>query len=237
MFKWQVNTFGDKGVLISWDKQISSELHEYILDVRSALHRLFGEEIIESVPAYQSLALFLKYDIDTLAFIQKLETWSRTNSKDEEKVSRHFKIPVCFDDAYSADLDLLCAQKGISREDGISIFIKPVYHVYFLGFLPGFPYLGTLPELLHTPRRSTPRSVVPSGSIAIGGRQTGIYPFDSPGGWNIIGRTPISIFRNNRSLFVSGDKISFYSVNSQLFNELEILDKREAIDIKYLFHD
>ena len=118
----------------------------------------------------------------------------------------------------------VCAHSGLSKEEVVAAHTSPVYTVYMLGFLPGFAYLGGMDERLETPRLEVPRVKIPAGSVAIGGRQTGVYPVDSPGGWQIIGRTnvkPYDVFRNPKILFRAGDKIKFRAVTKDEFALLE----------------
>jgi inhibitor of KinA len=111
------------------------------------------------------------------------------------------------------DLELAAEKLGISIDQLIALHTSRRYHVYMLGFMPGFPYLGELPEQLNLPRKSVPAAKVAAGTVAIAGRQTGIYPFDSPGGWYAIGKTSISLFDHGKAYFEPGDKVEFYQVN------------------------
>jgi inhibitor of KinA len=123
---------------------------------------------------------------------------------------RTFEIPVVYGEAYGPDLDWVSHYHGISPEEVIRLHTETLYHVFMIGFSPGFSYLGELPEALDTPRKETPRTVVPKGSVGLAQRQTGIYPSPSPGGWQIIGRTPVELFNplnDPPALLQMGDRV------------------------------
>ena len=134
---------------------------------------------------------------------------------------RSIRIPVCFGGAHGPDLEWLAGQKGIEPEEAIHIHTDNIYRVYMVGFLPGFPYLGTVDPRLHVPRKDRPVPVR-AGSVGIAGRQTGIYPFDSPGGWRIIGRTPWSLFDPNGdppTRLQTGDRVQFFPIPPEEFGD------------------
>jgi inhibitor of KinA len=138
-------------------------------------------------------------------------------------MARAVEIPVCYDAAFAPDLEFVATHNRISVNEAIRYHCSAEYLVYFLGFSPGFPYLGELPKLLVTPRLSTPRVKVPAGSVAIGGSQTGIYPVDSPGGWRIIGRTPARLFQPDGeppTLLQMGDAVRFRPITREEFDEM-----------------
>ena len=133
------------------------------------------------------------------------------------------KIPVCYDTDFGIYLDEISKEKGLTKSEIIKLHSQSIYTVFFIGFLPGFLYLGGLSETLYIPRKSQPRLHVDKGSVGIGGVQTGIYPNNSPGGWNIIGKTPINLFdpkAQNPCFAQCGDQIQFYSINKAEFATL-----------------
>jgi KipI family sensor histidine kinase inhibitor len=136
----------------------------------------------------------------------------------------HVEIPVCYGGEFGPDLAEVCAMRGMTAAQAIELHASTEYLVYFLGFVPGFAYLGELPEELATPRRASPRRRVPPGSVGIAGNQTGVYPFATPGGWRLIGRTPLAMFRTEReglSLLSIGDRVRFTPIDAQRFSVLE----------------
>jgi inhibitor of KinA len=137
---------------------------------------------------------------------------------------RQMEVPVCYGGEYGPDLCDVSAMHGLSPDEIINLHVSATYIVYFLGFVPGFAYLGGLPESLVTPRLDTPRTKVPAGSVGIGGNQTGVYPFATPGGWRLLGRTPISMFRRDRddmSFLSIGDRVRFIPISRERFAALE----------------
>lgn len=136
---------------------------------------------------------------------------------------RVVEVPVCYDAAYGLDLEWLAREIGLSVDEVIALHTGATYHVHFLGFLPGFAYMGGVPDVLRVPRHSSPRTRVPAGSVAIAGAQAGIYPSDTPGGWRIVGRTPRAVFdpsRDGPSLLQPGDEVRFVRIDRARFDEL-----------------
>src|SRR5215813_12717301 len=130
------------------------------------------------------------------------------------------EIPVCYEEEFGPDLDEVAQMHGMTPEQVIELHSSITYRVYFLGFVPGFAYLGELPEALVTPRHATPRRTVPAGSVGIAGRQTGVYPCETPGGWRLLGRTPLAMFRPERrglSLLSIGDSVRFKAISREPF--------------------
>ena len=134
------------------------------------------------------------------------------------------EIPVCYGGEFGPDLDEVAALHRISADRVVELHSSATYLVYFLGFVPGFAYLGELPKELITPRLATPRKKGPCGSVGIAGNQTGVYPFETPGGWRLLGRTPLAMFRTDReglSLLSIGDRVRFVPVSREQFVALE----------------
>ena len=169
------------------------------------------QDIVEVVVGMNNLTVFTDFYVDFGPFIQRLEQhWI------ELKVStfqgRHIEIPVIYGGELGQDLSEVAKLHNTTPQKIVQMHSEPIYTVYMIGFQPGFPYLGGLPECLHTPRRATPRTLVPAGSVGIGGAQTGIYPFSSPGGWQLIGHTKQALFDKNQAqptLLQAGDTVKF----------------------------
>lgn len=182
------------------------------------------------IPAYSTLTIV--YDVSEIrkhnqsAFTrvsnQLKEAIDRCNDA-EILPGRQLSIPVCYEPEVGFDLKLLSKTKKLSIDQVIELHTTQPYRVFMLGFLPGFAYMGMVNDKIATPRLSSPRKLVPAGSVGIAGNQTGIYPLDSPGGWNIIGRTPVKLFDSNHAnsvLFQPGDEVKFYSVSKEEFDSL-----------------
>ena len=190
--------------------------------------------VSELVPAYTTVTVF--YDpfqvVQAGAPENSIAGWLtervrerlKNPPKMEKSKPRTVEIPVCYGGEFGPDLGLVAKQAKLSSEEVIKRHRKAEYLVYLIGFAPGFPYLGGLPKELATPRHAKPRMVVPPGSVGIAGNQTGIYPLGTPGGWNLIGRTPLQLFRpgeNPPSLLRAGDRVEFRAVTPEEFANLE----------------
>lgn len=214
----------DQSLLIYFGEKITIKANE---QVRKLLHLLEAEPIagVRNLhPAYCSL--LVKFDALKWQH-EKLEKELRKYLGRSEKVKlserREVEIPVCYGGEYGPDLDEVAALHKITLEDVIRLHSSETYLVYFLGFVPGFAYLGELSKELVTPRLPSPRKRVPAGSVGIAGNQTGVYPFETPGGWRLLGRTPLSMFRTDRdglSLLSIGDRVRFVPISQERFAEL-----------------
>lgn len=216
----EIRLFGEDCILIDWEVEINPAIHDSVLLIEHCVNTQFSKSIIETVPSYHSLAIFLKHHIDARKFIETIKEDLVITDKDFTHSARLFTIPVCYEASVAPDLEGICSHCNLSHEQLVALHIAPIYKTYFLGFLPGFPYLGGLDSKLETPRLTKPREVVLKGSVAIGGKQTGIYPSSSPGGWNILGQTPISLFdigRGQASLLQPGDAVRFKVITKKQF--------------------
>jgi len=193
------------------------------------LLRLLEQEPVAGVrnlhPAYCSL--LVKFDALKLRHEELEETlrdYLRRLENIELPEPRTVEIPVCYGGEFGPDLAEVASLHEMTEEQVIELHASTRYLVYFLGFAPGFAYLGDLPEVLVTPRLASPRKKVPAGSVGIAGNQTGVYPFETPGGWRLLGRTPATMFRTDRkelSLLAIGDRARFTPVSRDRFAELE----------------
>ena len=194
-------------------------------------------EIIEIVPTYCAVSIYFDEKSASpelirkvaLAVLEKMDdkegSGVRAGEGDLPEGGRIISIPVCYEDQeFAPDLEKVCAHAKMTKEEVIRLHSASEYLIYMMGFLPGFPYLGGMDERLNTPRLESPRTKIPAGSLAIGGAQTGLYPVESPGGWNIIGRTPLKLFdlsRNPQFLYRAGDKIRFVPISRQKFDSFD----------------
>jgi inhibitor of KinA len=218
----RIFSLGDSALTVEFGNAISVALNRRAIALADHFqqHPFLG--FIESVPAYASTTLF--YDLSavrrgfpefTTAFdaVKQLTVGAVQNlNLKQGEATRTFEIPVRFDAESALDLAYVAQQSDLSQDRVIEIFTAATYRVFMLGFLPGFTYMGEVDERIATPRRETPRMLVPKGSVGIAGRQTGIYSFASPGGWQIIGRTEVDIFTPRAklpSLLEPGDHVRF----------------------------
>jgi inhibitor of KinA len=213
----------DRSLLIKVGEEISRENHENVHKIFLLLSSSKIEGVQSIHPAYNSILITFDPCVVHPHRINEIITslLQQENSLTMPE-SRIIKIPVCYDDEYALDISIVAKHNSLTIEQVIQFHSEPEYFVYFLGFSPGFPYLGEMPKEIATPRLATPRLTVPEGSVAIGGDQTGIYPLASPGGWNIIGRTPLKLFSPDKeepTLLRMGDKIKFIPITKKEFEE------------------
>jgi inhibitor of KinA len=213
----------DQSLLVLLGDRITLQAHERVAKLLRLLQLEPLSGVLNLHPAYCSL--LVKFDALKLDHAQLeaiLRQYLARLARVELPPARQLEIPVCYGGEFGEDLDEVAALHGMSAARVIELHTSVTYLVYFLGFVPGFAYLGELPEGLATPRLAVPRKAVPSGSVGIAGKQTGVYPFATPGGWRLIGRTPLSMFRPDRidmSALSLGDRVRFVSIPAGRFEE------------------
>ncbi|HET8858805.1 5-oxoprolinase subunit PxpB [Marivirga sp.] len=217
-----IKLYGNNALLINFEQKIDAEIHEI---VKAYYDKISGfGEVIYQIPAYCSITVvFDKVITDFENLKSKIEKLKITTDKTKSD-AKVIEIPVCYDSEYAPDMESLSKEIKLSPEKIISMHTSGTYDVYMMGFLPGFPYLGQLPEELECKRKATPRKQVAAGSVAIAGKQTGIYPTDAPGGWQLIGQTPLKIFNplsDDAFLIKMGDKVKFKSISAETFKTLQ----------------
>ena len=227
---YNIYPLGDSALTIEFGKTIDETTNKQVLARFYDLQKNPLPAMIEAVPVYASLTIFYDpYTIKKNAFQAgsayewmktQIENWLKLNIPIGEETKNHLTIPVCYDDEYAPDLEYICKTNKLTKEELVSIHTGKTYRVYMLGFLPGFAYMGELDEAISFPRKNQP-GITAAGSIGIAGRQTGIYPLQSPGGWQIIGRTPLKIFdaaKENPTYLKAGDEVRFISISKHEFN-------------------
>lgn len=182
--------------------------------------------VVDIAPAFASVTLLLESprEMEICAQLLRATLRRRSSAGRDRAPTRLVEIPVCYEPEYGLDLEIVAQRSRLSPNEIAWRHAHGEYRVRCLGFTPGFPYLGGLPRVLATPRRASPRTRVPAGSVAIGGALTGIYPLSSPGGWNVIGRTPLRLFdvgREPAALLQAGDRIRFFAINAEEFERWE----------------
>lgn len=224
-FQLTYKSFGPRAILIEWPQKIDESILFDILTFKKKIQDHYINLNVEVINAYCSISII--YD-STIRNIYKefstLKELYKYNDHDFKPKSKKWKIPVCYDLVFGIDLHHISEYSELEIEEIIRLHFGTVYKIYFIGFLPGFLYMGGIHKKLFIPRRSSPRMFVEKGSVAIGNKQTGIYPINSPGGWHIIGRTPINMFdlKSSELCFASpADHIEFIRI-----------DKKEFFDIK-----
>jgi len=217
---------GDRGLLIEFGDGISREINEKVRRMALAVQAEAWEGIVEVVPTYRSLLIIYNPILlpieDLKKRLKRIEEGLQQAPLPEPRLTR---IPAVYGGIYGPDLEEVARYHQISSEKVIQLHCSKPYLIYMIGFMPGYPYMGELPEELVTPRLKTPRLVVPKGSVAIAQRQTGIYSMESPGGWQILGRTPVELFdpgRDPPALLQMGDLVQFYQISEKEFKEWRI---------------
>ncbi|MEP6484763.1 MAG: 5-oxoprolinase subunit PxpB [Rudaea sp.] len=224
-----IEALGDSALLIRLGDRIDDALNDAAIDLSDFLRSQKLTGVREVAPAYASVCV--RYDITafasgTNAFDDISERVRRAMAdvvgiKRERQTPDPVEIPVCYGGPFGLDLADVAAHCGIGIAEVIDRHASPEYVVAMLGFMPGFPYLRGLDDRLHTPRRATPRTRVPAGSVAIGGAQTGVYPSELPGGWLLIGRTPLTLFdpsRTQPALLLPGQRVRFKPIDAHEFD-------------------
>ena len=209
---------GVDGILAVLGEEISESTGARVTALNEALRRETPEGLLETVPAYASL--LVRFDPFAADWDELAATLIRLEKGLQESsagAGRTVELPVCYGGEFGEDLSFVAKNAGLTEDEVIRLHSGRDYRVYMLGFLPGFPYLGGLDPRLETPRLETPRTLIPAGSVGIGGRQTGVYPLASPGGWRLIGRTPVPLDDGERLPYAAGDRIRFVPISPDEF--------------------
>lgn len=215
---------GDSALVVEFGDRIDRKVSEAVLRLAARLRHAALEGVLEAVPTFRSL--LVHYD-PLRASAASLETAIAAllgAGAAHERPKRLWRVPVCYESALAPDLGSVAERTGLSPEAVVDLHSGTRYYIYMLGFMPGFPYMGDLPEPLVLPRRVDPRVRVPAGSVAIATALTAIYPLESPGGWHLIGSTPIRMFdpaAASPALFAPGDEVQFEPIGQGAYAELQ----------------
>lgn len=225
---YELYACGDHAYTLDAGQQINIDVNRCIIRLFQQLRELKPAYILDIIPAYSSITIvynplfFTGSGIHPEPIIHQLfsDAIQQTDNKTAAAAGSIIRIPVCYHPSLAPDLEQLCTLHQISIDTLIALHTQQTYRVFMNGFLPGFAYLGTVDERIATPRHPSPRKKVAAGSVGIAGQQTGIYPFESPGGWQLIGRTSVSLFNkqaDNPCLLQPGDEVQFYPVPLETF--------------------
>ncbi len=240
--KIRYKPFGEKAILMEWESAINEVILHDILSFKYKIESETYYSFTDLIVGYNSLTIVFENEYENFdTEIQHLKTIYKSEYKKEKKQNYLWEIPVCYDISFGIDLTEVAAKKNYSIAQIIQLHSNTTYTVFFIGFLPGFMYLGGLDERLFFDRKPNPRLQIAKGSVAIGGKQTGVYPSNSAGGWNIIGRTPISFFNidDETPCFIkAGDKIKFIPVTIEEYHQIEEkITKHKYIISKIILDD
>lgn len=229
--KHTIEPLGDESLFINLGDEIDPDTHESVQAVAARLEKEKWSWLSEIVPSYTGLAVYYDapafYPEHSSPYEQVAEMLKKvveTTEPREGSGHRTVEIPVCYGGEFGPDISVVAGENGLTEEEVIKRHSDNEYLVYMLGFAPGFPFLGGMDERIATSRKDSPRTSLPAGSVGIAGSQTGVYPVVSPGGWQLIGRTPFKLFNPDRespSYVQPGDRVKFYPVSPEEYNRLE----------------
>lgn len=224
--RYKILSCGECAVTVEFSREMDPRAGEAAVRFAGELRRWNVAGICEIVPTYRSVTIC--YDPFVICFdeIKKMTAFCmrRSSGSEQRNIARRFYIPVCYGGRFGADLEYIAHEIGLDMREIVRRHISREYPINMIGFLPGFPYLSGMDETIAVPRLENPRELIPAGSVGIGGKQTGVYPIASPGGWRLIGRTPIRLYdphRNPPVLYTAGDWIRFYPVCEQEYARIE----------------
>jgi inhibitor of KinA len=222
----RISRYGEAAWLVAFDGGLDPVVNERVIALRGWLEALDLPGVVEIVPAAASLAVHVEpAEFDPGGLAAAVTRGDGPGAADGgARRGRVHRIPVCYDPPFAVDLADVAQAATCTPDEVIARHLAPEYRVFMLGFLPGFPYLGLVDERIAVPRRPTPRLAVPAGSVGIAGRQTGVYSLESPGGWQIIGRTPVVLFdprRPDPARLAAGDSVRFDRIDARVFAETE----------------
>lgn len=221
----KILTAGDSSILIQFGNAIDPDINARIAATVQLMKEQHIEGVVDIIPAFCSL--LINYDPRVISYEEMRTRMEKILSVEIAAGARKkkvFEIPVCYGGEFGPDLATIAEHAGLSEQEVIDIHTSTDYLIYMLGFLPGFTYLGGLDERIHTPRLANPRIRIPAGSVGIGGSQTGIYPMDSPGGWQLMGLTPVKTYDPDREvpiLVEAGDYIRFVPVDRAEYDRIK----------------
>ncbi len=229
---------GDAALTVEFGSAIEPQIHARVLGFARELEQLAAsgrmDGVVEWVPTFRSVTVYFEPDrIDAEALGTTLLALART-SPSLTVAGARWRIPVCFEPEFAPDLDELAVARALPRDRVVELMTQTVFSVYMLGFQPGFSYMGGLPEALEMPRLASPRKRVPAGSVAVAQRMCAAYPWDSPGGWRLLGRTPVPLFdaanAKRPALLAPGDQVLWQAVDRGAYEALQARCVAETFD-------
>ncbi len=228
----------EQTIMIYFENQIDPKTFAKVQHVSQYIKDKQLQSITEIIPSYRAIMLYVDTNISTLNEVLNdldLEQLDISSINEQQLRNKTIHLPVLYGGEYGQDIEEVATYNDLTTEEVVKIHSSNKYLIYMLGFMPGFPFLGGLDANLHTPRRKEPRTKIEAGSVGIANNQTGLYPKQSPGGWQIIGRTPINVFDINREpmcLYEAGDSIQFYSIDKDTYQQIEQEQTQDDFNIE-----
>jgi len=226
MYDISIMKAGEKGLVVDFGNVIDPQVNGSVHRLAHSITMNMKDDIIEVIPTYRSLMVYfdpLHISRDAISDKIRQILHSTVENRGEGDSATVVSIPVCYGAEFGPDLDFVAGHNKLSTREVIDIHTSKPYQVYMLGFTPGFPYLGGMSERIAAPRLAQPRVAIPAGSVGIAGSQTGIYPIESPGGWQLIGRTPLQVFNPgsaNPFLFAAGNYLQFTAIDAKTYEDI-----------------
>ncbi|RCW92765.1 5-oxoprolinase subunit PxpB [Winogradskyella arenosi] len=224
-FELRYSQYNERSILIEWPSIIDENILNDVLRFKALIETNTVKVLVNVISSYNSLLVVYGSAIDNVNdSVLSLKNWYTNEDNSAALSSRLFEIPVCYEEEFAVDLAAYAKAVSRSKDAIINLHSSVIYKVYFIGFLPGFLYLGGLPKSLHLDRKNTPDLNIKKGAVGIGGKQTGIYPQDSPGGWHIIGSSPVEFFlpQETPPCFIkAGDRVRFKVISKSEYFELK----------------
>jgi inhibitor of KinA len=222
---WRIVPAGDAALTVEADARIDPMVNARVIALADAIRFSAVAGIRDVVPTYRSVTVFfdpLRADYDAL--VAEVEHQLERDAPPPAAEREPMRIPVCYGGELGPDLEQVAAFGSVDEDEVVRLHTAAAYRVFMLGFVPGFAYMGLVNARIAAPRHATPRVRVPSGSVGIAGKQTGIYPADTPGGWQLVGQTPLRLFYSTRAepfLLKAGDTVQFYAIDRGEFDRLK----------------
>ena len=236
-----IQPLGEQAILITFEPEISDDVLEKVLLTEKIIAENISKEEVEVNTAFCSLLITYHTPIeDVYNEVFRLQRLLKEPKLQKNSNKNFFRIPVCYSSKFGLDLEEISALKNLSTEEIVRLHSEQIYSLFFTGFLPGFLYLGRLPEELRIPRKKEPRQRVEKGAVGLAEDQTGIYPQASPGGWQILGNSPVRLFdvhRDPPSQIAAGDKVQFYPISSEEYHEISELVKHGKYELQKQKYD
>ena len=214
---------GDSALVVQFGEQVDREVNHKVIALADAVRTRGDEGVVDLVPTFRSLMIHYNPLVTSGSAVRSLVESALGSLSSTQTQARLWTVPVLYGGEAGPDLAEVASRTGLSEADVVDLHASVTYEIYMMGFLPGLPYLGVLPQVLELPRRAEPRVRVPARSVAIAINQSNIYPFEGPGGWHLLGRCPVEVFDMRWSepiLFATGDRIRFERIDTEAYEGL-----------------